>query len=106
MFPSVDMMMEAVLMSFGIDEDLVARGAFIKMWNEPRLSSRGIRSIVIRTFSNRRSNFGSIAKTELFRLLGIPVLFSNATLEEISCRQAKMEELKAGVVCVQFFPLL
>jgi hypothetical protein len=105
MFPSIDLMMEAVLMSFEIDEDVVARVAFMKIWNEPGPSARSIRSTVIRTFSNRRSNFGGIAKTELFRLLCIPVLLSNATLEEIAYRGAKMEELKAGVVCLQISSL-
>jgi len=35
MFPSIDMMMEAVLMFFEIDEDVEARAAFTKIWNEP-----------------------------------------------------------------------
>ncbi len=100
------MMMEAVLMSFEIDEDVEVRASFSKIWNEPRLSTRSIRSIVIRTFSNRRSNFGGIAKTEMFRLLGVPVLLSNATLEEIAFRGAKMEELKAGIVCAYAISIL
>ncbi len=42
----------------------------------------------------------------MFRLLGVPVLLSNVTLEEIAFRGAKMEELKAGIVCAYAISIL
>ena len=66
MYPNEDKMMEAVMIEFGIDDDLEARSQFMTKWKLAKQGPKGIRSIVQSAFIKKRSAMGSDARTELF----------------------------------------
>ncbi|KAG0595972.1 hypothetical protein M758_UG213200 [Ceratodon purpureus] len=95
MYPSEETLIEAILMSFEVDNNEDARSSFMKEWAKPR-QPRGIRSTAWRAFSQHRSAVAGEARAELFRLLDIVEPSQNASASEKQERLSKMASLRQG----------
>lgn len=93
LYPTDEIMIEAILASFDVCGDASAYEAFMKEWNKPN----GIQQMVTKNLRDRRGSITCRARTDLYKLLGCPRPIDDDT-EELGEWFKTLEELRSGTI--------
>jgi hypothetical protein len=89
MYPTDEVMIEAILASFDVSSDTSAHEVFMKKWNKPN----GLQQIVTKNLRDRRGSITTRARTELYKWLGCPCP-NDEDVQELAEWYKALEELR------------